>query len=294
MKHKIYIIGFLVLLTFGCQRKISITIPVAEQKLVLNCLFNSTDSFVAFVTRTVSPLDSSFLTYDSAVVSLYRNNILVDPKLKYDKGNSSFYSSIIPQANDVYIMTVRRDGFLDNDITATAKLPNQASINSLSFKDSTVTDLDTLYGEIRFKLNDLPGRDNYRLKLYYYDDLENKFILIKYKSGSLPLNNNAAIIKSYERIFNDDLFEGKTQEFVLRIPSGIYFMQQPPNVGKSKFLVELATMSDDYYKYLKSLNDFQNQTRTSSFNTQPQLYSNTVGGLGIFAGYTFTRDTVGN
>lgn len=91
-------------------------------------------------------------------------------------------------------------------------------------------------------------------------------------------------------LLSDELINGKS--YKLKINYAPPFRPDEPNY---KLIIQLRSVSEQYYKYSKSLSIHKFYQESSIWNgmgTPVPMSSNIEGGYGIFAAYSVTTDTI--
>ncbi len=160
--------------------------------------------------------------------------------------------------------------------------------------------------DLRIRFKDVPNVKNYyRLVIKgksYYEDGQVFDTYVNSTTDDLVFgNNNADIlgeISSYISYneFSDQLIDGETYELKTRVfysyvkyKDGYNPSTTSPNVStrvvtKQELIVELQSISESYYQYLKSMSS--NGGSDDFFSEPVQVYSNITNGIGILGSYT--------
>ncbi len=156
--------------------------------------------------------------------------------------------------------------------------------------------------EYRFTFADPPGEDNfYMLEVIQAEEFFIDYIFDPETGDFVPdtvwfeepfffpitMNTSDQVIASEndsflgeslafgdQFFFSDDLFEGSTREFVVRVSA--------PFPG-ARYILRLSTLSEAYYRYRVTVRRFVN-TNGDPFAEPVLVFSNVEGGLGVFGG----------
>lgn len=152
--------------------------------------------------------------------------------------------------------------------------------------------------------DDVNKKNFYRVSLrikQYFDDGRESEGQFFYESEDMVFGSSdetglfgEGYSRSQYNEFSDELFNGKKYPFKLSTNFTTYIYtneKKPDNQGgliwpqivRNELIVQVHSISESYYKYLKTLNSNSN---TLGFFSEPvQIYSNVKGGIGIFGNY---------
>lgn len=158
---------------------------------------------------------------------------------------------------------------------------------------------------IRININDDVNLKNYyrvslRIKRYFDDgrETDNEYY---YESDDMVFgssNESGLFGEGYSRSiyneFSDDLFNGKNYPFKLNALFSTHTFNPEynpkdqgdvewPEVVRCELIVQVHSISESYYKYVKTMNT--NSNALAFFSEPVQIYSNIKGGIGVFGNY---------
>ena len=301
----ISILFSLFLLVSTCEKEVKLNIAEVDSKLAILCDFSPDEPFVLELSKSKSinstSLGSNFI--DNADVQLCVNNQVIETISRLNTstdGNSKYKSSVaLPQIKQVYTLKVEVDGL--EPITATSSIPEAVEISHSNIGEinSFITDdNETVRYEVRVgvQLEDPANETNYYQISFYQEVVssqpsvqENEIKIIPNEGYSLidsDLTNNFNLIDGGV-LFKDLTFNGTTKEFVFQ-PLFYYKPQDLNTVTTStpvNIIIELRSVSEEYYKYYTSVYRQSSQDNTP-FSNPSVIYSNIKNGYGIFAGYS--------
>lgn len=297
---------FLALLTIGatCERPLDITIEEPDPQLVIISNFTDTKDIMVQVLQSQSVLDVSPIKFvREADVSLFIQDLLIQELELIDNSiiNQPFYSTKNFQAqnNVTYTIKVEVPGF--ETITAESMIPEMIKIQNLkvsNYVSERTPDGETNYNfSVTIDFEDPEEVENfYHLNLYqktyqvivegvdttiledvresiqFSEVIDNNFILANEGGGVL---------------FDDTPFNGKIVSYTFPIS----FSLKSKEKVAGELLVELRSVSRDYYRYQRSLSQ-QQKNPGAPFAEPVILYNNVMNGQGIFAGYSAALDSV--
>jgi hypothetical protein len=310
MKTFFFIIIFLILLFTSCIKKADFDFGKNTKFVVVNGFFTIDKPIKVKITLSANALDSSVSYIDNAIVELWSKNEFIE-NLEY-KGNSFYQTkNYLPEVEKEYTLKVKVEGF--DEITATDYIPSEtffeiSNNKGYTFIDERGYDVFTFY----LSFNDEPNKNNFYeifMPFQYFDPIFNDTT-----SGYYSLNTVNVIVKNenyfssfsgdyYEIVsFSDRLITSGTANLNINYPYDTINLIQV-NVGEyleikdttTKILFTFCNISENSYKYKKSLKEIQEFNSNVSIDGQGDdyyLYSNVENGQGIFAGYNYQTDTL--
>lgn len=277
---------FLLLLS-SCTKTIEIDLPAFDPKPVINCLFSPDSTFKLRLSRSASIFDT--LPYPSfemdAVLRLYENEVLKDTMF-FD--GQDFRSDLIPKTGSTYRIEMDSPDF--GPVSAKDFIPEPPIFQVDSFRDSVYVNEDGEYvSQVKITIDDDFSRKNYYELILLprafspitgADDTLQRYVTFALKND--PVLENEGILQHYTNtaVFSNELFSSGEQPLIIN-----YLAQE----GYFALVVILRTVSEDYYRYKKSLIihiNSQDSDIWDGIGAPTQMISNINGGYGIFAGYS--------
>lgn len=293
------------MLLVSCFEKYhNMDLPDYEAKLVVSSFFNASEPFKVNVAYSQSRANTQkFLPVSNANVQLYEDGIwveeLVGAKNNYNYFTDSvarwFYYSekTIPQSGRKYRIEVSVPGF--ETVSAESSIPDPVKISIIDTVVAFENYAYTMYTNVRMEnperkqwfflaaanLNPVFGSNGTSSsKVIGYNKLYFRFNV---KDPILGVRKNSSF-EDY-LIFSNDLISGEQYQFTIGLPmSG--------SMNTSNVSIELITLSDEAHAYLKSATDLKNNEPL--YSEPVKVYTNVVGGLGVFAGIYISSDTIKN
>ncbi len=300
----------------ACESVLFIELEESDKLIVLNGAISS-DSLVSVqVSRTRHILDNAPVKpLENAKVSLYQNGTLLQ-ELAYMENGSFVSADFIPSIGYDYSIEVESAGY--ESVTASSEIPDLVPIELFDTVSIYRDDGDPYsYGsyndvlQFDLTLQDPAGVENFYLVSAevdrswteyrdttvqvwdsgFYNNQWNYFmkdslytITEIHRYIDHPYINTEDIVveenTSHGVLFTDNLFDGKSYSF-----KGELNHNQLRTADWAIVDVSLHSISESYYKYLKS--------RQSHYNTKEDylavpviVYSNVDGGAGFFGGYS--------
>lgn len=301
-------------------------LPDDGGKIVVNSLF-SIDSVVGLqITKSIYILDSTDFPYVSSLkVKLYQNKTYIedisalpepiirqnfycmDTKINYRSNN------FIPQVGNEYSIQIEQEGA--DVIIAKTKIPYPVQINSIDTvqtidenmeQNPDLTDIKYL---CRISFTDPLSEENYymlRVVKYYNEYLPPFFTEIIARQGFMSLKSDDPVVEEeiacgtfkYALLFSDLQFNGKEYTLSFLLDGNDlrrYKSNTPENVPSEELAFNLKfmlyTLTKDYYLYMKSAAIYHRTANDPLFEPV-NIHSNIQGGLGIFAGASYSSDTL--
>jgi hypothetical protein len=317
ISNKYQALLFIVLLgisSTGCEKIVDLDIRTQDRKLVLNSVLTP-DSLLQlnlFLSQGILE-DDKLLTVSDAEVEIFEEGVSMGTFRS--GGNGIYISNIKPQPDKNYLLKARMPS---GQITeAQTRIPVSPLIG---IKDtSTSLSVDEWMGtELNFYISliikDPPHVNNYYMvkliqesSAFYdsafpplndevYGQLATKSALLELyesypgefrqveNSGNLDFGGkNGTEYTGISFIFSDASFDGK--DFIFPFFTGLYY------VGKPNYRIQVSSLSEDYYLYIKSL-ALYTSAQEDFFAEKVKVYSNVRNGFGMVAAYSSSSLTI--
>ena len=298
----------LILLCLGCETVVEVSPPHYDPEPVATGFFSPGSTWSVTMHRSLGATvkrDASHEYITDASVMILDGSNTVDI-LSY-QGNGRYVSSTgaVPSYGIPYILRVDFPNRTSLQATSAAPSPVVISDYSIEFLSRSVG--HSLISESKYQLritfSDLPGTNFYRIGVYRRDrhfwandetDPDSVYKTISFDGltpgwscgysddvNSDPIDpGGGSGLLCDEFVVTDRLFDGGDYSW-----SGTT-LGLPVEYGRKELRLVISSLSEDYYKYLQSLerNFFYDSLTEEPF----PVYSNVSGGLGVFAGYTNT------
>jgi regulatory protein YycI of two-component signal transduction system YycFG len=290
-------------LTMACERPIDLTIEEPDPQLVVLSNFTADRNMQVRVSRTQSVLDTEPpAPVLDADVRLFKGEEFVQRLiLLSEEGQDPFYTTqdFKPEIAVTYTIKVEAPGFAP--IEAMSQIPVKIDIQSLKVSDYLLEknpEGEALYRfSVTIGFSDPQTENNYyHLNLYQqvYDYMLDGQDTIFGKNEFFPIQFNQIIDNNFILayfdggvLFEDTPFNGSIVSYTFPISFNLNTEEEVPG----KLVVELRSVSEEYYFYQRSLSQ-QQQNPGAPFAEPVTLYNNIVNGQGIFAGYSSSLDSV--
>lgn len=286
MKKNRYRYTTILLMAVGlcaCESELDITGIKHVPLLVVNSLVNSDELFSVQVSTTIPLKDTLYPKFiETAKVSVF-DGVTLLAVLPYDLGAEKYVGSFKPFPGKTYTVMVEKTSFYT--ASGSMKLPEKLNSPSAKWMDNTGIDsLGFATGTITcFVADPQKDRNYYEINLYRYDDFDQSWYTVIPLPTDPLVNENAIRTEKGGMLIDDRNFNGLTKEFGFVTPFGSAGTQY-------KFLVEVRSLSDDYYRYLESLANYR--STSGLFSDPSPVFSNIANGRGICAGSSIEKDTI--
>jgi hypothetical protein len=269
-------------LIMGCDTNLDMSSIQHTPKLVVNSFVNSDELFSVHVSSTTPINDTNPpKMIENAIVTV--NDGFTTATLVYDLSVQKYLATFKPSPGKVYSVRVEKGNF--NTASGTLTIPNKVVSAKSIWKDKTGFDsLGFETGTLTCFIADASAERNYyEINLYRFDDFTQEWLIISPTTIDPFLNENGIKTDIGGILIDDRSFNGSKKQFDFITSYGSAGIQY-------KFLVEVRSLSDDYYRYLQSLASYKAQS--GIFSDPSPVYSNITNGRGICAGAAIQKDTI--
>jgi len=323
-KHISYILALgISLLLLSCENVIEFSGEATKPLLVVNSFITPDSLIKVHVSKSRFFLQADSIRYqtvNNATVNVWVNGTKIE-KLS-SIGQGYYLSSFKPQLGDIIKITAGNAEFTEVSCYTEVISPNPilaadttnhifneeymiqySSTNNGPYIPDTIGVLKTESFQVKIKFNDPAATSNYYmldLKTISYFDNDSISITNTWLNSDdmvFGSNNNTGPFEtgtySYNHEFSDELINGKEYNLKFTFRSQNYtYNEEHKNTWnkeqkapvKQELLIELKSISESYFKYLRSLSA---STSTIEFFSEPvQIYSNVNGGIGILGSYS--------
>ena len=300
----------LLLFFFSCEKEVTLEPTKTEQRLNVLCNFSPNEPFSIQLSKSQSiftdDTDSS-TSIGEATVEICKGNDLIEkvPQTSNDTDSGAKYLSMVavPKTKEFYTLKISVDGL--KPVTATSWVPEPVDIEHLSigaineYDDGQIDNVKEYDVRLALQFVDPSSEKNY-YQVNFYQELVNNITLQDTTVLVSPNTNFTQIDESIAQNFNvldggllfhDLVFDGELKELVFQP----LFQYDNSTYEPKNIIVELRSVSEDYYKYYTSVYRQLRQTNPGGggtlngnvpFTDPVILYSNVENGYGVFAGYS--------
>jgi hypothetical protein len=270
---------------FSCEQELPTDGIDFTEKMVVNLLANNDEVLKVHVGKTLSLVDSSAeLKIEDAKVTIVDENANIT-ELKYTfLYGGKYVSDFIPQPNKFYRLTVSHPKY--PTASSTFMIPSVFKSTGATWEDNTGTDSTGFpTGTISFTINDDPNdRNFYEIALFRFEDLGPAWEVMPVIPENPEIAADPIFNPEGALILEDAGFNGQSKQLRFSTPFG-------SNFGSPyKYLVVVKSLSPEYFKYFKSLEDYS--LEGGVFSDPSAIYNNISGGVGICAGASISKDTI--
>jgi len=288
------------LLLLSCEKEVSVALPEIESQLVVNALLVEGSAVKLYLSHSKMINDSSSAQVSNARISFYQDDQLVDSLSETEQG--VYTGTFIIQANHLYQANIQTDQYpeiwVKDSVVSKPDIPALKRVTIGGYYDNGY-----YYSDAKITVNDpFQTEDFYEIVLYRINSENGKTGILSIFSNDDPviLNEGLPFIQSTGFPFSDEELNGLTKEISVNYNLMWTFYLGDSTVSEEydpqyRLIIEVRKTSKAYYLFRRSVilqvngkfPDFWNGLGNPS-----SLYSNVDNGLGIFAGYSFVRDTL--
>jgi hypothetical protein len=277
LKKIIYLFSTIIYLQ-GCSSvEIDYIHPITAKKLVVYCFFNPDSVWTVQVSKLGSVTDvvSDNLLINNAIVTIHENNKVIDTLKFKETGFYTSESKLKPAYNKKYQLQVSCDGY-EKLYSTQESLPSPISISGVKvhhylFQNifSKETYNDTLWYKQKTVESNLSFEKGQFLRIST-THLENRV-----EWGVSVALNNMTYLTKYESRYGN-IFEVK-ETANIKLQTAVYYDSDK---------LRLMTISPHFLLYEVSYAEYEFVVNTTKILTPNNVFSNIIGGGGIFVGYT--------
>jgi hypothetical protein len=249
-----------------------------QEKMVINGVFTSGTSLSFELTTSEASIANSLPTViKDATVTLDRTN--TEQQMTYDVVTENYVSASMLVADESVAVRIQHPSL--PNCNAVVKIPKNLGATGTLTPNGGL-DTGGLQGDLlQVTFKDQPSQNNfYKINVYYRNETLGQWIPINFDKRDPSLAEyNSYTLNDAGVLFSDELFSGITKVLSIVAPSGIV----AGNNG-DKYLIELSSISEDYFSYFRSLQRAQDAKEISfqgGYNNAVVIHSNVNGGLGI-------------
>jgi hypothetical protein len=290
-KHLLYLVPLFVLLP-ACEQLVSLDVPATPDRLVVNGFFNPDSTWSVSLYRSAPPEDTvdpaSQYVSDAWVVVRAEGGGVVDTL--HHVGGGTYRAGTRPEEGRTYTLEVDAPGF--GPVLARSQAPEATALTACEAAELEVDDLFSQ--QLAFTIDDGAGSQIRRLTLTAARSgcvtsaclkqarFRSQDTVLRESFGGIDMPYFRRSPENEYRgfaVFADEAFEGREHALDLRID------ERAGSLATSQFMLTITTVSDDYYRYHRTL--IEQQAAAGNPLSEPvRVYSNVEGGLGVFAGFT--------
>jgi len=297
---------FLTAITSSCDKKTELEFPKEEQKITVLCNFSPDQPFSIELStsKSIAPNSSNILEIENAIVEICKGDDQVEkiPETSELDGKVRFLSmQSSPKTDEIYTLKINADGL--PPIIAKSSIPQPIKIEHTAlgeiFEENLGPENIGYHARIALNFFDPVGEKNY-YQINFYQELANANNVQDSSVQLAPIFYFEDIDESIAGdrnvldggvLIKDFTFDGTSKELVFEP----YFVYNKLNFTPRNIVVELRTVSEEYFQYYTSIYRQVNQVSNAgvdSFNenvpfSDPNIISSNIkNGYGIFAGYS--------
>ncbi len=284
MKALIYIVLFPLFFLCSCEKDLDMSQIAFKEKLVVNLLAYDNDFLSVTVNKSLDIFDSIGKPSIENALVIVTDDKGVKTKLNFDLISQSYRSTWYPVSGINYTLEVSWGNLSSTYSFFT--IPKLSTSGKALWIDNTSSDsVGFPTGTISFIIKDNPNERNYyELGLFRYDEFSSEpWLNLPIIPENPELVNNQILNKDGALLIDDGGFNGQNKLFKFTTPAN--------SKGTTfKYLVVIKNLSEEYYRYFKSIDNYKQQQ--GPFSEPSAVFTNIKGGLGICAGASVVKDTI--
>ena len=257
-----------------------------SDKIVVNGIVDNSNSISIQLTNSIAAFDTVVpsLVKDASVKMTYQSTQV---SLTYDLFSNKYIAPDIIDAGEPIALEISHPDY--PRVTSVIKLPAALSASGKLVENGGIDTGGNVSDLVSITFQDKAGEKNYyRINFYYLNETINEYIpsVLNTTDPSLA-EYNTYRLNDASLLFTDDLFDGQSKT-ITTVPRGGLVSG---NSG-DKYLFELSSITEDLYKYYRSLQrakDAKEISFNAGYNNAVVIHSNIKNGLGILGGASLNR-----
>ncbi len=304
MKNFLYFFTFSMLFA-SCDIVVDLDIPEHERVLVVNSILTTDSMINASISHSVGAFDASSISYvNNATVEVYEDGVLLgemdeQASLSYDSSGELDSTYVYnfnqnPVAGKIYSYEIVHPDY--EAVRAETTVPAAVKLNVNDVTLLSEQDYENHY-RVRFSFNDAPEDNFYRLRLRYQNEYYDGFDYFESNDASMlssaGVQSDGATFYGDEALFDDEMFNGTEKEISIDFfdYNKFFWGEEPDDDFETEYILELTSVSESYYTYIRSLRAHYNNQDQFIFAGEPvQVFTNIENGLGVLG--SMSLDTV--
>lgn len=259
----------------SCEKQVTLGLPIADNKPILNLLMNKDSMIMARVT-----LSARINEYDgvpevkNADVNLYEDGIFKEKLMPIVfSGRTWYHGNTLAKVGATYRVTAAVPDH--KEVAGSDLVPDTVAIEEIKYN---LTQEGTT---INVQLRDDPAVQNYyRVRLFSYGKSANNNMQ-KYQSTFETQDATVDFFNDKERLefyTTDALFNGRSPRFVFKTEFNQYSIR-----NNYSLIIEITSLTYNSYSYLNSA--FMAQEKNDDpLSEKAMVFNNIENGLGIVGG----------
>ena len=280
----------------SCEKEIELQLDEGQDKLVVNSFFYPDTNFRVYVSSTKLITDNNSSYINDAEVKLFENENYVET-LNFE--SNGWYTSIsVPNYKNNYKIEVKQGGRF---VYASSYVPD-STVFFGEYSRLRTCNTQFVFSQTDYKLSIIDNINEEK----YYQTMEGFYFQIQeeynYISDPIVLADSEISYNPRSIFFSNTLFQSDTTHVVISkgsVSNATPFTNCDNNIIYQDFKIPTKTLSKEYYLFLKTWVKHRfNQNSDVNledpfslmFQGEPiEMYSNVVGGYGVFAGFNKTE-----
>lgn len=283
----------------ACEKEIQLDVDDHDPELTVLCIFSPDEPFSIQLAKSqsISNKNPDYSISKDADVQLCDGTKLLEklPRAANSSDSESKYrsESTFPQSQKTYTLKVEVDGLGMVKASSTVPSPVEIShtaVGAINLLNSGSGNIQDYQVKLSVQFDDPVAESNY-YQVTFKQELRptinsaNSSIIVEdvlyYNTIDESLGNNFNVMDGGV-LFNDFTFDGTSNDLVFE---PIFSYDRSTSIPEN-IIIELRTVSEEYYKYFASVYRQRGQNGTVPFTDPTIIYSNIENGNGVFAGYS--------
>lgn len=254
-----------------------------QKKMVVNGVFTAGEGLAIELTTSEASIDSTFprLIKDANVTLITTSG---NVSMSYNVLSENYITGTALMSGESVALKIEHPSF--PNVNSVVRFPVNINAYGVLIENGGIDTSGKKGDLLQVTFNDEAGKDNfYKINVYYMNTTLNQWIPINFDKRDPSLAEyNSYLLNDAGVLFSDELFNGNSKTISIVTTSGLV----SSNPG-DKYLIELSSITKDYFSYYRSLQRAQDAKEISfqgGYNNAVVIHSNIVNGLGILGATT--------
>lgn len=289
MKNTIKLIFCFALI--ACERDVTLDLPKADPKIVLNSISLSGDTIKGKLQRSkgIEEIVGDFDAIENASITVFKNGVLMETLTSNQDGD--FESTYSANPGEEWRISISANGYAT--VSSQSRVPTKRDFTITHFKRESLEGNNYLTFTIQF--TDPSNEKNFyslRATKFAYDYFIEDYseTLLNISTQYEPLLQENISVEDINPVFSDDIFNGKTVSMRVSVLSNSPFGGEPyPDQDTGTYYIYLNHITEDIYTYQKTLSAYRNAFN-DFFSERVKVIGNVQNGFGIFGIYSHHKE----
>ncbi len=268
-------------------------LPGFTDKIVINASLDNLTPIEVEISHAAGAYTNNLPEeYKTVDISLTHPGSSIKIPLIYNSLTNSFIATKTAEPGRSYELSVVDTTGRLQSVSARCIMPEAVLSKKIGFIENGGKDMDGLPSDVlSVQWIDVAGINYYIVHFYYYSQTVDLFIPFDFAMTD-PTLSAPETVKLIDGgyLFSDALFNGREKKMTVIPPGGLV-----ANNTDIRYLIELRSVTEDYYKYhttLQRYRDTDDLQQAGPFGSAVIVHNNIVNGLGTFISSTLESDTI--